>query len=188
MNIPGDVHSALLRKKIIPDPYYAFNEKDTLWVGNENWKISKTFTYKKEAGTSSFLVFDSADTIFTVTLNGKKAGAGDNYFRIWRFDVSSLLKDGDNTIEIEFFSAEKAAAAIAKKLPYTIPCNPAPVFSPNRNLIRKIQCHAGWDWGPCLMVCGIYGSIGIETVQNGYIESVSVNTKPLSDKEVKEMG
>ena len=187
MNIPGDVHSALLREKIIPDPYYAFNEKDTLWVGRENWKISRTFPYTKEAGTSAFLVFDSADTIFTVTINGKKAGAGDNYFRTWRFNVTSLLKTGDNTIEVEFFSAEKEAALLAKKLPYTVPCNPAPVFSPNRNLIRKIQCHAGWDWGPCLMVCGIYGSIAIETVQNGYIQSVSVNTKPITGKDTDEI-
>ncbi|MBQ7458860.1 MAG: hypothetical protein IJS70_06790, partial [Bacteroidales bacterium] len=44
VQIPGDVHSALLEAGLIEDPYYAFNELDNLWVGREDWVISRSFT------------------------------------------------------------------------------------------------------------------------------------------------
>ena len=37
ITVPGDVHSALLSAKIIPDPYYSANEYLTLWVGRADW-------------------------------------------------------------------------------------------------------------------------------------------------------
>lgn len=178
MNIPGDVHSALIRESIIPDPYFEFNEKDVQWVAREKWSISKTFSFHPEEGCRSYLVMSMADTFFTVSINGKKAGKGDNYFREWRFDVTRLLNDGKNTVTVDFDSAEMHAEAKAKMLPYPVPCSTYDMFSPHRNLVRKIQCHAGWDWGLCLMAFGIYGSIGIETVRSGYIQSITVNTIP----------
>ena len=187
MNIPGDVHSALIREKIISDPYYGFNEKDVQWVGRENWSITRTFSYKKIPGATSFITLDSADTFFTITINGKKCGAGDNYFRSWRFDITKILRDGENSITIEFDSSEKFAVERAKKLEYVVPCTQYPIYSPNRNLVRKIQCQSGWDWGPCLMTMGIYGGIAIETVHNGYLESVTVNTKPVNGKAAEEV-
>jgi hypothetical protein len=41
--VPGDVHSALLAAKIIPDPYYSANEYLTLWVGRADWIQRRTF-------------------------------------------------------------------------------------------------------------------------------------------------
>lgn len=184
MNIPGDVHSALLREKIISDPYVGFNEKDVQWVGKENWKITRKFSFKKQTGLTSYLVLESADTFFRIAINGKKCGDGDNYFRTYRFDVTKYLQNGENSIEVEFFSSEKEAISRAKKLSYEVPCSEYDVFSPNRNLVRKIQCQSGWDWGPCLMAFGIYGSIRLESVSSGYIESVCVNTMPVSSKEI----
>ena len=49
----------------------------------------------------------------------------------------------------------------AKKLSYPIPCSIYDITSPNRNLVRKTQCHAGWDWGPCIMAMGVYNSLKI---------------------------
>lgn len=178
MNLPGDVHSALIRANIIPDPYYGFNEKDVQWVGRENWSISKSFVFHQKTGTKSYLRMDMADTFFTVFINGKKVGKGDNYFRLWRFDVTKYLVEGKNTITINFDSAENHAIAKSKNLPYPVPCSKYDMYSPHRNLVRKIQCHSGWDWGPCLMAFGVYGQIGLETVSSGYIKAVTVNTTP----------
>ncbi len=179
MNIPGDVHSALLRKGIIQNPYWRFNEKDVQWVGKEKWLISRTFDFRKEEGFRTYLTMSMADTYFTLYINGKTAGRGDNYFRLWRFDITNLLKNGKNTISVEFDSAEKRAIADAKKIPYPVPCSQYDMFSPHRNMSRKIQCHSGWDWGPCIMACGIYGDISLQTVREGYIQSVTMNTSPV---------
>ena len=47
IDIPGDVHSTLLDRGFIKDPYYASDELSTLWVGQNDWKIERDFTYKK---------------------------------------------------------------------------------------------------------------------------------------------
>lgn len=72
---------------------------------------------------------------------------------------------------------------LQKKLPYPVPYMKYDMYSPNRNLVRKCQCHGGWDWGPCLMVSGIYGSITLETVSCGLFDFVKLNyTKSTKDK------
>ena len=47
INIPGDVHSTLLNRGFIKDPYYGTDELDTLWVGQNDWKIERSFTFKR---------------------------------------------------------------------------------------------------------------------------------------------
>ena len=60
---------------------------------------------------------------------------------------------------------------------YPIPCSMYDVFSPNRNLVRKCQCNAGWDWSPCIMVSGIYGHIFIETISDEIFNNIMINYK-----------
>ncbi len=159
--VPGDTHSALLDAGKIPDPYWADNELGLQWIGREDWMYSRKFHVTPEMlhERSVFLNCDCLDTITQIRINGRKAGTTENMFLRYRFEVKGLLREGENTIEILFLSAENAAAMAAKKLPYAIPCSSAPVHSPHRNLVRKVQCHGGWDWGICLMVAGIYGDI-----------------------------
>ena len=180
--IPGDFHTALLNAGLIPDPYYGFNEKECLWVGKTDWTISRTFEYHKDeketranCSTRAILEMTQADTFFTVYINGKKAGSGQNQFARHRFDITELLNDGKNEIRILFESAEKKAGEIAKKLPYPVPYMKYDVYSPDRNLARKCQCNGGWDWGPCLMVSGIYENIFIETVSDGLFNSTVIS-------------
>ena len=34
-------------------------------------------------------------------------------------------------------------------------------------MVRKAQCHAGWDWGLCLMVLGVYGRAEAHALRRG---------------------
>lgn len=177
--IPGDAHSALLDAQEITDPYWGENELDMQWVGKEDWEISRKIDLAPDflAANIIFLQADSLDTLAELRINGKTAGKSNNMFVARRFDVRKYLHPGENTICFRFRSAEKAALAAAAKLPYPIPCSDAPVFSPHRNLIRKVQCHAGWDWGCCLMAVGIYHQIFLGAVQTGVIDSIKVEQK-----------
>ncbi len=163
-SVPGDTHSALLAAGKIPDPYWAANELEVQWVGREDWAYERGFDVGAEILREQRveLVFESLDTIAEVFLNGKSAGRADNMFVRWRFDAKRFLKPGKNTLRVVFTSAENAAITAAKRLPYPVPHVVSPVQSPHRNLIRKVQCHAGWDWGPCLMVAGIPGSVSLD--------------------------
>lgn len=181
MNIPGDNYSALMRANLIPDPYYGMQEKECQWVGKDDWCIERTFTFTPTANARQYLCMDMVDTFFKAYLNGVLVGEGHNYFRIWRFDITEALKEGENTLRIEFESSEKNAILAAEKLPYPIPVSAYDMYSPHRNLVRKIQCHSGWDWGPCLMVSGIYGNIFIDSVHEGFINSVGTETVPVEE-------
>lgn len=172
--VPGDTHSALLAAGRIADPYAGCNELDAQWVGREDWRYSRAFTVGRDwlAMPSVFLHCESLDTLAEVRINGRLVGRTENQFTRYRFEVKPFLKAGANRIEILFRSAENEARALAGKLPYPIPHVMNPVQSPHRNLVRKVQCHSGWDWGPCLMVAGIGGDLYLAACQQGRIEYV----------------
>ncbi|MCQ2592701.1 MAG: glycoside hydrolase family 2 protein [Treponema sp.] len=176
VDLPGDFHSALLKNQIIPDPFYGFNEQDVLWVGRSDWCIERDFDFEKsnDIKQRTFIEITEADTVFTLFINGSNVGQGKNQFARYRFDVTDYLYTGINHISILFESAEKISARINETLPYSIPYMKYDVYSPNRNLLRKCQCHGGWDWGPCLMVSGIYGEISLITVTDGLFNNVKV--------------
>ncbi len=177
--VPGDTHSALLDAGKIPDPYWADNELSLQWIGREDWIYRRSFNVSSEmlAGKSVFLNCEFFDTISEIRINGSKIGVTENMFVRYRFEARKVLRTGENTIEVLFRSAENAAVEASKKLKYPIPFGNNPVQSPNRNLIRKVQCHSGWDWGPCLMVAGIYGDIYLEACSDARIEHVCCDQK-----------
>lgn len=181
-SLPGDVHSTLYKANIIPDPYYGCNEEEIQWVAQRDWVATRTFEVRKNFLTGEqFISLESADTFVRVFINETEVGFCSNYFCKWRFNISSYLKEGSNTIKIIFESAERHAIEEASKLPYRVPDQPAPIYSPNRNFVRKTQCHGGWDWGPCIMAIGVYDSIKIEQTNSGFVDYCLVNSKQIND-------
>lgn len=172
--VPGDTHTALLTAGKIPDPFWARNELDLQWIGREDWIYERSFEVTAELldAPSLFLHIDSLDTVATIFVNDKELTRTKNAFVGYRFEVKSFLRAGTNQIRIEIEAPELAALAENKKMAYPIPMNYFPVQSPHRNLLRKTQCHGGWDWGPSLMVSGIYGEIYIGATSLGRIDYV----------------
>ena len=177
--VPGETHSALFAAGKISDPYKGQNELDVQWVGREDWIYERDVTVDAAflAEENVSLSCDCLDTIADITLNGTPIGSADNMFVRWRFDAKGALKAGKNTLSVRFTSAEKAAQAAARRLVYPVPHTNSPVQSPHRNLVRKIQCHGGWDWGPCLMVAGICGRIELQAFSDARIDYVATEQK-----------
>lgn len=156
--VPGEIHTDLLRNKLIPDPYYRDNEKKLLWIERKNWEYKTTFqvtaTLLKKKNTE--LVFDGLDTYASVYLNNQLVLKADNMFRQWRVDVKKVLKSGNNNLVVVFQSAQNVVDSLAKRdLPFKIPDNP-------RAYVRKAQYHFGWDWGPKFTTCGIWKTPRLE--------------------------
>jgi beta-mannosidase len=177
--IPGDTHSALLQTGQIPDPYWAENELKVQGLGWEDWIYERSFDVPASVlkEVSVFLNCENVDTVSAIYLNGQKVAQTRNAFVRFRFEVKKYLRVGRNELRIELFSPEKAARVENKKLPYPIPHNQFPIQAQHRNLLRKVQCHAGWDWGPCLMVSGLYGDIYLGATSLGRIEYVTTEQK-----------
>ena len=173
VQFPGDIHSALISQSIISDPYFAKNELDIQWVGQNDWICEKEILIKKNFMLGQqFLILDTVDTYVHVFVNNIEAGYCNNFFKKWRFNISGALREGKNKIKLVFESAEKNAVQRAADYPYTVPCSIYDVFSPNRNFSRKPQCHSGWDWGPCIMTFGVYNSIELVQTAKGFIDYV----------------
>ncbi len=172
--VPGDTHSALVDAGRIPDPYWGTNELAVQWVGREDWVYSRTFDIAEDflKEESIFLNCDRLDTITDIYINNQHVGSTDNMFRRYRFEVKNFLQPGTNELRTVFHSAERVAFERSRNLPYEIPHTHNPIQSPHINLVRKVPCHGGWDWGCCLMVAGIYGDIYLGATSLGRIEHV----------------
>ncbi|MDE7216181.1 MAG: hypothetical protein K2O08_05180 [Clostridia bacterium] len=159
-NVPGDVMSDLMDNGVIPDPRIGLNEQVVQWVGEKDWEYSRTFEVDESMLRFDYveLDFDMLDTLADIYVNDIKISSVKNINRHYSFDVKSLLRVGENTVCVRFFSPLSYIAEKHKKNPL-----------PNSTLgeagschIRKSPYHFGWDWGPHLLTCGISGECRIK--------------------------
>lgn len=171
--VPGCVHSALIEAKLLPDPYWADNEKRVQWVGRHDWTLSRTFEVSESllAQADVTLFLEDVDTFCTLFINGREIGRTDNRFRRWRFPVKEFLRLGVNEIKGVFASSELESIERSKAYPrrYSIQ-NPT---ADQVNLIRKPQCHGGWDWGPTLMLTGFCGPVRLVGTDRARIDATA---------------
>ncbi|MFN4210564.1 MAG: glycosyl hydrolase 2 galactose-binding domain-containing protein [Devosia sp.] len=180
IQLPGDVHTALLAENRIPDPYFGENEKTVMWVNETAWSVERRFT-ATPADIDGYLTLTLAevDCIATILLNGEVIAKTQNSFIRNDIDVTGKVRAGDNTLRIEFDIAPDVAKARADAHPFPIP------FTKNyqtnglkgihMNFIRKAACHAGWDWGICIMPIGVYGTMSLRKSRLARQESVQVD-------------
>lgn len=188
--IPGEVHTDLQAAGLIPDPFFADNEKRQQWIGEQDWEYRTTLRASAAllAHQHIELVFDGLDTFAEVTLNGHPLLKADNMFRAWRTDVRPLLHPGDNELRVLFHSPYKVMSPVLAKLPYILPgsgyeaYDPAKGIYPVGHYIRTAGYEYGWDWGPKLVTMGIWRPVRIEAwddarINNLHIEQTSVNAE-----------
>ncbi|MET3926153.1 glycoside hydrolase family 2 protein [Devosia sp. 2618] len=180
INLPGDVHTALLAANHIPDPYFGENEKTVMWVNETAWSVERIFT-ASAAGIDGYLTLTLAevDCIATILLNGEIVAKTQNSFVRNDIDVTGKVREGENTLRILFDIAPDVAKARAAAHPFPIP------FTQNyqtnglkgihMNFIRKAACHAGWDWGICVMPIGVYGTMSLRKSRLARQDSVQVD-------------
>jgi beta-mannosidase len=179
--VPGDVHSALIKAGVIPDPYVGKNELLCRWVADEEWVATREFTLAEVADGSHFLDIDYLDTVATVCVNGVEVLKAENCFRRYNPNVTKALKVGVNVVEVTLHSNTKAAnekqAAQPFYIPYSVSNNPIP----NGNMLRKPQCHFGWDWNLAVVPFGVCGAFAIKQKNSQRIRELTVSQSEQSD-------
>jgi beta-mannosidase len=165
--VPGTVHTDLLAARLIPDPYLDLNEIAVDWVGRCDWRYDLAFDWHDDGAGQMDLVCPGLDTFARLSLNGTLIGETANMNRTFRFDVSALLREGENTLSILFGSAWTRGEQLASQY------EPRPNNYPGpANLMRKMACNFGWDWGPTLVTAGIWQSITLESWSEARLASV----------------
>ncbi len=172
--VPGCVHTDLLDSDAIPDPYLDRNDEHQPWVGQTSWRYACTFTVNAEdlASDRVDLVCDGLDTVADLTLNGRTVGRSENMHVGHRFPVKAALREGHNELVIDFAAPLPFAQDLEDRMG-TMPitgCGSNPQLP--HNMMRKMACNFGWDWGPALVTAGIWRPIYLETWNNVRIDAV----------------
>lgn len=171
-NAITEIFPDLVDAGVIPDPFLDQNEKLVQWVGRTDWEYSAEFDYDNSMNTEhKYLVFEGLDTYASVSLNGSKILESSNMFHMHRVDVKDHLVQGKNLLKILFLSAQRESKAEEARH------EQLKVYMGDtcRLYSRKAQYHFGWDWGPCLITCGPWRPVRLETY-NSKVHDVYVQT------------
>jgi beta-mannosidase len=168
--VPGDIHTSLIKLGKIPDPFIADNELQVMWVAEKDWEYLYKFYPEQDllAEQKVFLVAEGLDTIGGVRLNGRELGSVNNQFRKWSWEIKNLLLPGENTLEITF-KGPAAYAALQQERRRMKGVSQAIEGGPH---LRKAPCQFGWDWGPMLPAIGIWKDIRIEGRSSASIDDI----------------
>jgi len=173
IDVPGGVHSALLKAKLVDDAFWGRNEEKVQWVGKSDWNISRDFEVPAGflAKREVVLRLEDCDAFATILVNGRKVGETTDRFQRYTFDVKPFLKAGANTIEGRFRSPEREADGRRAAKGRAFPMSNVP-WAKNQAFVRKPACHAGWDWGPAIQVIGFCGTVKLIATDGPRVEYV----------------
>uniref|UniRef100_A0A4W5L5H4 Beta-mannosidase-like galactose-binding domain-containing protein n=1 Tax=Hucho hucho TaxID=62062 RepID=A0A4W5L5H4_9TELE len=136
--VPGCVHSALLKQGFIKDLYFRFNDVAYRWIALDNWTYTTTFSINlvvlcSRAKQRVQLVFEGVDTVASVSLNGLVVGKTDNMFCRYVSLLSPVL-----------YASERSQAHSSYSVP---PDCPPPVQKGecHVNFIRKVSGLNSWE-------------------------------------------
>jgi beta-mannosidase len=185
--VPGVVHTDLLRNGLIPDPFDRDNEFRLQWIGLTDWEYQATFQIDAASLAHDHvdLVFEGLDTFADVYLNDQAILHTDNMFRHWRVPVKMLLKLGPNRLRVVFHSAVEKMLPYVKSLPYVLPSISTHNFGNEENIAtapytRKAPYQYGWDWGPRFMTEGIWQPVYLETWDALRIDSFHIHQQKVT--------
>lgn len=174
---PGDVHRALQDAGRIIDPHADGGEAACRWIEDREWWWRTTFeAAAAQPGETLRLRFEGLDTFATVWLNGQEIGVSDNMFVPLELDVTSLLRDGANTLAVCF----TPPAEVVRDKPSLV-WGKRPTIDTKRNLIRKAQYAWGWDWGPRVSGVGIWRPVDLLRIGKARLAGVHFETLGLDD-------
>jgi beta-mannosidase len=141
--VPGHVHTDLVRHGVLRDPFEARAELGCQWVDETVWHYRLT------------------DTCCDVSLNGERLLRHDNMFTAAEADVSSRLRAGANELRVRFEPAARIGRERRRNYLQRegLPENVARFDE--RAFVRKAQYMFAWDWGPRLVSAGIWKSVSL---------------------------
>jgi beta-mannosidase len=167
-NVPGDIHTDLYRAKVIADPYFGINAKSVQWIEEKRWSYKREFNIETGfLNKKTFLEFDGLSACATIFLNDCEVGRASNMFTPYRFDVTKIVRDGINTVRVEFDPTKKVLEE--KDCSGFFSC-----FETLRINAQNTQCTLGWDWTHRFLGAGIWRDVRLVSYDSIRIADVYV--------------
>lgn len=182
--VPGTVHQDLIRHELLPNPFYGTNEEKIQWVENEDWEYRTSFIVSEEqlARGGAQLIFEGLDTYADVYLNGSLLLKADNMFVGYTLPVKSVLRKGENHLQIYFHSPIRQTLPQYASNGFNYPADNdhhekhLSVFS------RKAPYSYGWDWGIRMVTSGVWRPASLRFYDVATISDYHVNQVSLTDE------
>ena len=166
VTVPGCVHTDLMKKNLLDDPFWRDNNQNLQWIEKKDWEYSCVFD--ASLGKNTFLVCEGLDTYSEIFLNGVKLGETNDMFIPHRFDVSALLHQKGNQLSVRFRSPVKEVQELPEM---------EGAFTTERLYTRRMQCTYGWDWVDRFVTCGIYRPVYLEYENGIDVENIYIATE-----------
>ncbi len=155
--VPATVLTSYVNAGAVPDQNY---DDNVLYASesyfNSNFEYECRFIGEAPQGEHIFLNLDGVNWKATITLNDEYVGRVEGAFKRGRFDVTSLLREGENVLRVMVECPAHPGATKEKTYDYP---------GPNGGLLGldnpTFHASVGWDWIPSVRgrQTGIYNDI-----------------------------
>lgn len=172
--VPGSVYTDLLKNGKMEDPFWKDNENQALALMEDDYEYETCFSGSNLLqGRRIWLRFEGLDTIADIYVNDELVGQAENMHRIWEYDVTDVMREGENILRVYFHSPLRYIRDAYEIRPTRGSEDAMEGFVH----IRKAHCMFGWDWGAHLPDAGIYRPVYLLAVEDGRIDSVQIHQK-----------
>ncbi|SFU55691.1 beta-mannosidase [Porphyromonadaceae bacterium KHP3R9] len=182
--VPGSVQQELVRHQILPDPFYGTNEKLVQWVEDENWDFKKSFTVSSEqlSYDDALIFFEGLDTQADVFLNGTRILRSENMFVGHKISVKSILREGENSLYIRFYSPVQSLMPARLTAGYDYPAGNDHREEKLSIYNRKAPYQFGWDWGIRIAQMGIWKPVSLVFYDKVRIDDLYVKQQSVTEE------
>ncbi len=158
VNMPSCVQNELIKRKIIPNPFWENEEKKCEWIEKETWEYVCNFDLVPSmmSHKNIMLILEGIDTYGKIKLNGRDLGYANNMHRTWSYNIKNIVQQNGNVLSIELEGAQKIADEIASSTTIAMPAD-------SRVYSRKAAYQWGWDFAPRILTMGIYKPVYLKS-------------------------
>lgn len=167
VQVPEDVHSALMRHCIIDDPTIGTNDEACAWVEERVWVYRAAF--EVPAG-KPWLAFYGLDTFAEVYLNGTFVAGFENMLVEHVLYIGDFVREGKNNLVVCFYPVHMSCTG--RTLPEGFWSN----YSTDRAYARKASYAFGWDWTPRVLTAGIWRPVELIVEDSGLLGGLTAAT------------
>jgi beta-mannosidase len=125
------------------------------------WRYATTVHLEPPAADERVdLVLAGVDTVATIALGGAVVARTANMHRSYRVDVRGAAAAAGGAplpLTVDLRSALEHAEAEQERIGFRPGAYPQPL-----NMVRKMACSFGWDWGPDLQTAGLWQPVTVE--------------------------
>lgn len=177
-SVPGNIQSDLQDACLLKPLRYGMGDEKLHEVCLKRWVYVKEFCLDDEiAQERNILVFDGIDYSGEVFVNGKSAGRAEGQFNRHHFDISDLVRNGSNKLEVRIDPMPEELfdwliLSDGKQSGEGTPYHFVKANDAIRTVLKGLKTPAtcSYDWGTNIFALGIWKDVKLITCRNSFIK------------------